>query len=1229
MPNHLFPSASSLLTLLILLATAAHDADAAPPNRMPQGGGVIYPAWTGEYWANAEFSGAPSYTRSDIRIRFDWEDWRPVLGIRAESVRNFSRENFSARWRARLVARFDEEYTFRLLSDERARFKLRPVGAASWQTLIDAWSPHVRRVDEASIHLTPGTIYEIEIEYANLTGDAVCSLAWSSPSTPEEVVDYAAANSIHFTIPESVANIFSFSGKPEESTPRPVRSAERQGTRTDENGWPVTDFREGLIQLHSHYTGRGLLVFRGLAEVNLSSAHLEVDGQTYATLPKGIGYNPARNETRAHVLWPSTESGLTTTVLTMKDTQRSPTSPVGSGVTELEVLLPRHANGSEPHQPGEIIHQEARDAYLPVFTFRVQGTGLNDIVRWEERTLPSYSKIIGQVWRSDIAYEKLILAANETGRDLHLNFSGSCDEEFMRKLALLMRYGSDGVEPYTKPTPDPVWPPLSPNLRLYLEHGNEMGWSAIQPRAWQQDFQRIRDEKGPVWQALNFDGALKPGDTLNGLLRYHAYRTARMSEAMRSVWGADAMGEVIRVCLFGQYERYFQSGMVQYLHDYFGNPTLVPETRKPSEILWASGPAVYYGTTNNFAVGAVSYLANSSFEETDVAPGGAVLRPSVPGWAFSGNAGVADCRVPRQVAVTEIKNTKPPTNLDTPAVVGFAFTVGPRDLYVYEVGRVTQRGEQGRATTTIVSLDGTALATSRHLPATLRAEDVGKASFSHLEYSGWATTDSSRVGVWRLVAGQSYAIITQASAGELASDAELTPGPGLTIDGAVIARNASLNHRGLSGAALERISGPGRGFPHVTFRYAWALEPAPDMAVLPSDPLLDPTWRNGGKGKSFIPATHRDGTKSAFLAGGGRIAQDFSIEEQGEYALVFTANGSLNKPGSRTGDLPFTIRIDGTELWRDTVGDGRKPNGGVFQWGTRYLTLDAGRHVLEIESNGGDPRDTVYFYAMHLANMRDYYGGPGAPNFLGAGAATGQTEGRFALIAELCTAMAQVWGLVPYAYEGGTQAGGDWNGGKLFYTEQFKWTHPMSKVADHQWARFWHRHGGFNAFYYYPGFPYAEMHRAESFMPWAAAIERAQGWELEPAAAAPAPVTFTPAQPHFQGQPGSAWEGWFHPWMDAKQLRPVTARLSTAGVWKGFVFRAPKAGHYTITARTTRGGTASLVVNDRQAEVRSASGQPLQVSTWLTQGIHAVVLRNLEGDFALEDVAIAPAPEAK
>jgi hypothetical protein len=1203
-----------------LLSTLAYaEAPRGPRNQMPQGGGVIYPAWRAEYFVNPDLRGTPSYTRSDIRISFDWQDWRPVLGVRAESARSFPTDNFSARWSGTLIARFDELYTFKLTSDERARLRIRPSGNPEWQTLIDAWEPHPRRSDQAQIALKPGQRYEIQIEYADLTGDAVCDLRWSSPSTPEEIVDYVSGNSIHFPMPEPLADLYSFSGTNE-------NAAALGGIKVDDNGWPTEDFKVSLSQGFAHYAGRLRIDFKGQAEVRMGGVFVVGEKTFDGILPKGEGYDPATNTTRAYIdVAASDGPDMTKSVIQMVNTQRTPQSPVGSGMTELSVMLPKQVHGKETHEPGEVISQEARDAFLPVFSFRVQRTGLNEIAKWDERTLPSYSKIIGQKWRADMAYEKIILAANELGRDLHLNYSDSCDAEFMHKLALLMRYGSDGKEPYTQPTPNPIWPPLNPNLRLYLEHGNEMGWSGIQPREWTKRYDReiFRKDANPVWKVINFDGAVQDNSHF-GVMRYHAYRTVMMSNAMRGVFGDQAMGDRIRVCLFGQYERWFQNGMLQFIDDYYNNPKYVKTPRAVSEILWGAGPAVYYGTTNNFMVGEAMYLNDGNFEAYNVPDGQAAIRPQGGAWAFEGNAGIVDNRAPRHLAITPTQSNAT-HKVDGQTAVGYRITVGNRDLYVYEVGRVVVDGDRARGFVNICTLDGQSVNNTKHAAAEFRETKTGDIVYSPLEYNGWATTDSSRVGVWKLDAGKSYLVLTNATPGTTipGADTKLSAGPGLTIDGGVLLPGASVGQRGVDADSIQLVSSAGTGFPLATFRYSFATEASAGIKLAAADPLVDPTWPEGGKGKSFVPEYHRSGQQLAFIAGTGTIRQRFKVEKPSEYALVFTGHSSTNH-GERDGDLPFRILINDEVIWNNArMGVSRKPAGGVFQWGTRYVHLDPGEHLLTIEADSPDTTRIAYFYAMHIGDIQDFAGGDTARNFLGAGAATGQTDGRFALVAQLTTAMAQNWGLVPYAYEGGTSAGGDWGGGNLFYADQFKWDHPLSKVADNQWAHFWHSYGGANAFYYYPGFIYKFIHRAEDFMPWAAAIERAHTWVLEPKGTVAAPVTFSPIKDkHYQSQPASTFDGWDHPFESGNAYQAGTESMKTPAMWKGFVFRAPSAGEYTITATTAGNGRIRLIVNDNQADVEAAAGGTASVKLFLTQSVHAIRVELVEGEIELKSVEV-------
>jgi hypothetical protein len=97
---------------------------------------------------------------------------------------------------------------------------------------------------------------------------------------------------------------------------------------------------------YKFYAGRGLLVFQDLAEVAMD-ADFAVAGKVFkGTLPKGTGYNPKTNQTRAFIDFRADAAGLLRSKLAMKQTQRHPGAPVGSGVTGIHVMMPRSPGGT-------------------------------------------------------------------------------------------------------------------------------------------------------------------------------------------------------------------------------------------------------------------------------------------------------------------------------------------------------------------------------------------------------------------------------------------------------------------------------------------------------------------------------------------------------------------------------------------------------------------------------------------------------------------------------------------------------------------------------------------------------------------------------------------------------------------------------------------------------------------------------------------------------------------
>lgn len=102
---------------------------------------------------------------------------------------------------------------------------------------------------------------------------------------------------------------------------------------------------------------------------------------------------------------------------------------------------------------------------------------------WEDRPLPSYASVNrsvpGNGWQGKGgSWEHAILLANLTKKDAWINIPVRATDDYIRNLANLFKYGSDGVNPYTTPQRNPIYPPLDGNLNIYVEYSNEV-WNSI------------------------------------------------------------------------------------------------------------------------------------------------------------------------------------------------------------------------------------------------------------------------------------------------------------------------------------------------------------------------------------------------------------------------------------------------------------------------------------------------------------------------------------------------------------------------------------------------------------------------------------------------------------------------------------------------------------------------------------------------------------------------------
>ena len=125
-------------------------------------------------------------SRIDHRIDFDWAYGSPDVDI--------PNDHFSARWIGQVQAQFTETYTFYVRADDGVRLWL------NHQVVVDSWHDQGATEYSASLAMTAGEMCDIEIEYYENAGSAVCELRWSSASTLKQFVPqsqlYPSGNSL-------------------------------------------------------------------------------------------------------------------------------------------------------------------------------------------------------------------------------------------------------------------------------------------------------------------------------------------------------------------------------------------------------------------------------------------------------------------------------------------------------------------------------------------------------------------------------------------------------------------------------------------------------------------------------------------------------------------------------------------------------------------------------------------------------------------------------------------------------------------------------------------------------------------------------------------------------------------------------------------------------------------------------------------------------------------------
>ncbi len=231
------------------------------------------------------------------------------------------------------------------------------------------------------------------------------------------------------------------------------------------------------------------------------------------------------------------------------------------GITDVHLMRPLK-DGSGWHPIGTALSDYIIDRLQHFTTIRTMQTGGNqdystgtDTV-WTGRTKPwscqTRSSDAGRF--GGVAIENLIGMANQAYKDLWINIPFRADDDYILKMAQTLRYGSDGINPYTSTQSSPVFPPLNPNLKLYVEHGNEI-WN---PGAGYWAGENYNDSNSEIsaGDVNHYTFETSNSGAWGYSWRRVGWLAVRHSNIFRTVFGDSAMMTRVRPVLATQHTRY-------------------------------------------------------------------------------------------------------------------------------------------------------------------------------------------------------------------------------------------------------------------------------------------------------------------------------------------------------------------------------------------------------------------------------------------------------------------------------------------------------------------------------------------------------------------------------------------------------------------------------------------------------------------------------------------------
>ncbi len=384
--------------------------------------------------------------------------------------------------------------------------------------------------------------------------------------------------------------------------------------------YPASNFNQVIWTSppNSPVTGGGVYAvrFKGLSDLYCSFQHWTVGPNRTSTQgPLQHSAAPIRLDAFDSV------SGISEYLLTIEtgfvgsisvgfdNTQRSPSDPMGSGVSDIQIMGPSHQDSMTPLPYTAFLTDAFRELVSPTPLIRWMDPSNTNRqgsfhLEWNQRTpgkAPNWSG--GYTGTIEPPWEGLVRCSNElkqpSGSQAWFNIPVGATDDYVLKMAQMLRYGTDGLLPYTGstgsnpvPADGPVLPALDPEITIYLENSNELTFNTAFG-AFAINLTLAQQEVAAGGSSLNYDGEPSP---YAWAFRRAARRIMEISDIFRGVFGDAAMMTRVRPVIFGQagggVGPSLSVGMA-YLEAWFGSAAHVANPRPVKSYLYGGGVSDY------------------------------------------------------------------------------------------------------------------------------------------------------------------------------------------------------------------------------------------------------------------------------------------------------------------------------------------------------------------------------------------------------------------------------------------------------------------------------------------------------------------------------------------------------------------------------------------------------------------------------------------------------------